>query len=69
MPRHHQFLKAIRQSSPENLATAAGTRAAGPGPPPALPDLDPELDGLPLGIPAGDLGVRPFALSAPDEVL
>jgi len=27
MPRHHQFLKAIRQSSPENLATAAGTRA------------------------------------------
>jgi hypothetical protein len=33
-----------------------------------LPDLDPELHGLPLGIPAGVRGVHPFALSAPDEV-
>jgi hypothetical protein len=32
-----------------------------------LADLDPELDGLLLGIPTGVLGVRPFTLSAPDE--
>jgi hypothetical protein len=32
-----------------------------------LADLDPELHRLPVGIPAGVLGVRPFTLSAPDE--
>jgi hypothetical protein len=68
MSRHHQFLKAIRQSSPENLATGAETRAAAPGPRCGTPHLDPELHGLPLGIPAGVLGnggweAAPVALS------
>ena len=36
---------------------------------PVHADLDPELHRLPLGIPPGVLGVRPFLLSAPDEVL
>jgi hypothetical protein len=37
-------------------AGASGTLAAAPGPRRVLADLDPELHGLPVGIPAGVLG-------------
>jgi hypothetical protein len=48
----------VRCTAPGWAAPAAGveTRAAGPNHTPVLADLDPELDGLLLGVPAGVLG-------------
>src|SRR4029077_2317047 len=56
----------IRQSSPENLATGAGTRAAGPGPPVGTPrsgprtprPVDRHYSGRPRGMVLGRAGVN-----------
>jgi hypothetical protein len=56
MSQHHQFLKAIRLSSPEIRRQALEYAPRHPDHAVILAYLDPELHGLPLGIPAGVLG-------------